>query len=414
MKDAALFKAVIENVVDGIVVINKNGLIRCVNPSACLLFGYTSDELCGKNVSMLMQAPEGARHAGYVERYELTGQAAIIGKGREVKAVKKGGIVFPARLAVGEASHEDQQVYIGIIHDLSLEKEAEEKLQKYTNKLEAVVEERTGFLKNIVHTLEQAKDEVNISLQKEREVNRLKTRFVSMASHEFRTPLSGIQLSASLIEYYYNRQDKQKVLSHLKKIKVSVGELTAILDDFLSVEKIEAGKLKSCFKEFDIREMCLEVMAEVGTQSKPKQKIRYKHKGDTTTVSLDCTLLRHCLINLLTNAIKYSGEDAFIHIETIINSKMYHLRVRDNGIGIPANDQANLFEAFFRAQNTTGIQGTGLGLNIVKRYADMMNGFVRFESVENQGSVFTISFPIAKKKANYSRVCVCDEDHSSC
>lgn len=193
-----------------------------------------------------------------------------------------------------------------------------------------------------------------------------------------------------------------------------MGELTAILDDFLSVEKIEAGKLKSCFKEFDIREMCLEVMAEVGTQSKPKQKIRYKHKGDTTTVSLDCTLLRHCLINLLTNAIKYSGEDAFIHIETIINSKMYHLRVRDNGIGIPANDQANLFEAFFRAQNTTGIQGTGLGLNIVKRYADMMNGFVRFESVENQGSVFTISFPIAKKKANYSRVCVCDEDHSSC
>lgn len=410
MKDAALFKAVIENVVDGIVVMGQDGLILSVNPSACLLFGYTRDEMCGQNVSILMQAAEGAQHARHVEMYHTTGKASVIGKGREVKAVKKGGVVFPARLAVSEAQHEDQTVYIGIIHDLTLEKETEEKLQKYTNKLEAVVEERTGFLKNIVHTLEQAKDEVNISLQKEREVNRLKTRFVSMASHEFRTPLSGIQLSASLIEHYYNRQDKQKVLSHLKKIKVAVGDLTAILDDFLSVEKIEAGKIKSSFKHFDVSEMCLEVIDEMSLQSKQKQKIRYKHKGDTAEVYLDCTLLRHCLINLLSNAIKYSGDDAFIHVETIINSKMFHLRVRDNGIGIPAEDQVNLFQAFFRAQNAVGIQGTGLGLNIVKRYTDLMNGHIKFESIANQGSVFTLSFPVMKKTENCMKM-VYDQDH---
>ncbi len=394
MYNANSLKDIIENVIDGILVIDQNGVILQVNPSACVLFGYTADELNGKNISMLMASPDKGNHDKYLKRCEHTKQTHVIGIGRQITAIKKNGDAFPARLAVSVAKYKNKAVYVGVTHDLSEEKKDKDKLQQHANELELVVAERTDFLQNIVHTLEQAKDEVYTSLLKEKEVNQLKTRFISIASHEFRTPLSSIQLSASLIEHYFDRLDKQTIFSHLTKIKSAVSNLIDILNDFLSVEKIETGKVSPIYREFDLKIFCEEIIDLMRMQLKEGQKIIYRHTSTVSKVILDSNMLRHSVINLISNAVKYSHEGGTIKLKTEITDHVCRICVADSGIGIPQEDQAHLFEAFFRAGNTINFEGTGLGLSIVKRYTDLMNGTITFGSSENSGTVFTLKFPI--------------------
>lgn len=394
MENNDLLKAVIENVIDGIIIIDDCGIILTANPSSCVLFGYEHDELNGKNIGILMTEDDRPQHQVHIDQYKKTGEARIIGKGREVKALKKDGLVFPARLAVSEVKYLDKILFAGVIHDLSFEKKSEEEKQLYTSKLEAIVEERTGFLKNIVKTLEQAKDEVYNALLKEKEVNQLKAQFVSVASHEFRTPLSSIQLSASLVEQYYDKFNRQKVIHHLNKIKSSVNDITAILNDFLSVERIEAGKLSPALHELDLKATLSEIVMQMAMQVKPGQKIDYEHRGMFAKIILDDSLLRHCIFNLVSNAIKYSGEDGVIEVRTLLEENECTISIKDNGMGIPADDQVHLFEPFFRAGNIGAIQGTGLGLNIVKRYVELMQGQISFNSNE-KGTIFEIVLPVA-------------------
>jgi len=174
-----------------------------------------------------------------------------------------------------------------------------------------------------------------------------------------------------------------------------VSSLTIILNDFLSLEKLEAGKEEVSYKEFDLVKFSEEIAEEMQLMAKQNQNIIYQHTGTKGTVRLDEKLLKNCINNLITNAIKYSGENTFIDFTTEINDKHCIITVKDNGIGIPEADQKHLFEAFFRAHNTGTIPGTGLGLNIVTRYAELMNGKVDFKSVINQGTLFTISFPLS-------------------
>jgi len=388
-----LLKTVVENVVDGIIITDNRGIILMANPSACTLFGYHNDELPGKNISLLMNHDDARNHDQYIRSYEETGHARIIGTGREVAAKKRDGTIFPARLAVSETKYFDKTLYTGVVHDLTREKQAEREQQLYTAKLETMVEERTEELKNMVKSLEAARDEVASSLLKEKQLNSLKTQFVTVASHQFRTPLSSIQLSTSLIERYYDRLEKEKVFAHLAKIKTGVNYLTSILNDFLSVERIESGTLAAHLKEFDLKALIDPIVLEMSTQTKPGQRISYEHYGATTCVKLDDNLLRHCLYNLLSNAIKYSNENTLIKLITSIDEKECLIEVHDTGMGIPRPDQANLFKPFFRAGNIGEIQGTGLGLNIVKSYTELMHGSIDFES-SDKGSVFRLHFPM--------------------
>lgn len=394
MESAALLKAIIENAIDGIITIDDRGKIESINPSACRLFQYEPEEVIGKNINCLMPPPDKELHDEYIERYQRTGKAHIIGIGREVKGLKKDGSVFPFRLGVSEVQYSGRKIYTGFIHDLTREKEAEEKLKDYASRLEDQVAERTQSLRNTVIELELAKEEVSQSLEKEKELSHLKSRFVSMASHEFRTPLSSIQLSAVLIEKYTQQNDQSNVHKHIGKIKNSVSNLTSILNDFLSLERLEAGKVEPVFVEFDIMQFAEEITEEMQLIAKQNQNIVYQHTGTTSTVTLDQTLLRNCVVNLIGNAIKYSGENTFIEFNSEITANELIIVVKDNGIGIPESDQKHLFEAFFRAHNTGNIPGTGLGLNIVTRYASLMQGKIEFKSRVNQGTSFTISFPI--------------------
>lgn len=395
METAALLKAIIDNAIDGIITIDDRGKIESINPAACKLFQYTPEDVIGNNISILMPPPDRDKHDEYINRYQRTGEPHIIGIGREVVGLRKDGTRFPFRLGVSEVQYSGRKIYTGFIHDLSKEKEAEEALKEYAAHLEELVEQRTLSLKQSVDALQLAKEEVSLSLEKEKELGQLKSRFVSMASHEFRTPLSAIQLSASLVDKYALPYENENIKKHVAKIKNAVGNLTTILNDFLSLEKLEAGKVEAVFNEFDLVKLAEEITEEMQLIAKLDQNIIYQHTGTNSIIKLDQNLLKNCIINLIANAIKYSGENTFIEFNTDVSEQQCVVTVKDNGIGIPLSDQKYLFGAFFRAHNTGNIPGTGLGLNIVARYAKLMKGKIDFKSDVNQGTLFTITFPLA-------------------
>lgn len=393
MDGGRLLAAIIDHAIDGIITIDNRGNVESINPAALELFGYQAEEVIGHNVSMLMPEPDRGNHDGYLHNYQTTGHKKIIGIGREVMGLKKNGETFPFRLAVSEVWLKDKNIFTGFIHDLSREKAAEDMLKQHAAELEHKVSERTRDLISLVSELEKAKAEVSKSLEKEIELNQLKSRFVSMASHEFRTPLSSVQLSASLIEKYSERpDDKANIIKHTNKIKSAVQLLTSILNDFLSLEKLEAGIVVMNKQYINLVELAEEITEEMQLICKKNQHIVYQHTGEIGHFTLDPNLLKNALVNLISNAIKYSGEDTLIEFTTCIDDEGCLISVKDNGIGIPEEDQVHLFEPFFRAHNTGNIPGTGLGLNIVKRYIELMAGQMEFESEVHKGTSFRVSF----------------------
>jgi two-component system sensor kinase FixL len=381
MENAALLSGIIENAIDGIITIDEWGVIESINPSACKLFNYLSAEVIGQNVTMLMPLPDQEHPDDYPNNYPRDEIARMIGVGREVTGLTKDGTVFPFRLGLSAVKYSGRRIYTGFIHDLSREKEAELKLKEYAADLEQQVQKRT--------------EELSVSLEKEKEVSLLKSRFVSIASHEFRTPLTAIQLSSYLIAKHAEAPaNTSQIDKHVGLIQSAVANLTTILNDFLSLEKLESGKELAKYHAFDLVDFCEGITEEMQALTKLNQHIIYQHTGLDNLVNLDQGLLKNCIVNLISNAIKYSGEDTFIDFNTEISDEKYIITIRDNGIGIPDADHKHLFEAFFRADNTGTIPGTGLGLNIVARYTNLMNGSIEFSSKVNEGTVFTISFPI--------------------
>jgi len=261
-------------------------------------------------------------------------------------------------------------------------------------KLLAALDISNKSLTDSVTAIEISRDQVSQSLEKEKQLNMMKSRFVSMASHEFKTPLTAIQLSAELIGRIALELDHPIVKKYTETIKNAAKNLTNILNDFLSLELLETGRINPILSEFDFVEFATEVADDMQSLAKKEQRISYRHYGRGRLVTLNPSLLKNCIINLISNAIKYSGPNSLIEFFTRITSSYLTIIIRDNGIGIPQEDQKHLFEAFFRAHNTGNIPGTGLGLNIVTRYTSLMNGKVRCKSQVGEGTTFTITLPV--------------------
>jgi signal transduction histidine kinase len=282
---------------------------------------------------------------------------------------------------------------IAFIIDISVRKIAEDKAKNYSNELENQVKKRTMILEEAINELEKTKIELHNALEKERVLNEMKSRFVSMASHEFRTPLATILSSLSLVKKYGELKEDEKQATHINKIKLSINNLTDILNDVLSVSKLDEGKISYSPEEFELEEFVKETVTDLQGLTKSEQKIIYQHKGKSL-VWLDKKVLRHVLFNLVSNAIKFSEENKKISVSTSLQNKNLELLVSDEGMGIPKADQEHLFERFFRGRNVTNIQGTGLGLNIVGKYTELMNGTIDFKSVENKGTTFILKFKL--------------------
>ncbi len=395
-----------ENATEGIILTNRNGEIVLVNHAAARMFDYEPLELKGNPIEMLI--PQRYRH-GHVKLREGFHNAPAdreMGHGRDLKGVKKSGVEFPVEVSLSHYSKNEDSFVIAFIVDITKRKEIEKdiitqqkELEKVTNdirklntELEAKVEERTIILKEALAKLEESQKELSEALDKERQLNEIKSRFVSMASHEFRTPLSTVLSSASLLSKYVKEEEQEKRNKHIQRIKESVNLLNAILEDFLSLGKLDEGKTAVHPSKFDIKELINDTTEEMKGLLKQHQQLLFEYEG-VEKICSDKKLLKNILINLISNAIKFSPDNETIQVKGKMTDGAAEISVSDKGIGIPEEDQEHLFSSFFRGKNATNIQGTGLGLHIVKRYVDLLNGNVRLHSKLNEGTKITFEIP---------------------
>jgi PAS domain S-box-containing protein len=400
------FEALFNSASLGIIVVNKKGTIVLANHFANKLFAYHEQSMEGEILEKLIPQRYHHNHVGHREGYTQDPKARGMGIGMTLSAIKKDGTEFPVEVSLGHFKSDDEQFVIAYIADITKRKENEEKIirqqidlaavneemRKLNASLEVQVQKRTQELQSTLSELEASKEELTISLEKEKVVNDLKSRFVSMASHEFRTPLSTILSSISLLAKYTTTEDQLKRDKHIDRIKSSVKTLTDILNEFLSLGKIEEGKVDIKNDNFDLKEFFNDIIYEMNVLLKPAQQINYTHIGTPITYT-DSNLLKHVVVNLISNAIKFSPENSTIDIISEIEKDTTSLKIIDQGMGIPKSDQVHLFERFFRASNVTNIQGTGLGLHIVGRYVDLLKGTIQYSSELEKGSTFTITFP---------------------
>lgn len=400
------FEALFQYASMGILVAGKAGEILLVNNFLLFQFGYENpDELTGKKIEQLIPSRYHSNHIQYREKYNESPKPRPMGVGKDLYAVKKDGTEFPVEISLSHYVMGGEGFIIAFISDISKRKEYEsavfkqkeqleetyKKIEDLNNELEEKVDLRTKQLKETLAELELSKDELTKALSKEKELSDLKSRFVSMASHEFRTPLSTILSSASLVAKYPDTEEQDKREKHIQRIKASVNNLTGLLDEFLSIGKIEDGRIVAHNSSFNIQEMMTILCTELEGITKKDQQILYTHQGDKE-VLLDPSLLRNVITNLLSNAIKFSTEGGIIKVQSRVSPSEIKLTVEDNGIGISKEDQEHLFERFFRGANVTNIQGTGLGLHIVGRYIEIMNGSIECSSELEKGTRFVITF----------------------
>lgn len=386
--------------------VDKSGKIVIANPVAEQAFGYGKNELDGMMMEGLLPERYRSRHIMFRKGFNDDPEPRRMGIGRDLTALRKDGSEFPVEISLSYTQVKGNLLVMAFISDISLRKKAEDALKRseeqlivYAAELEQKVRARTEALNSSISRLEEevierkkAEEEAQRALGKERELNDLKTKFVSIASHEFRTPLSTVLSSASLIQQYNDKGESEKVIKHVKRIKSSVNHLTAILNDFLSLGKLEEGRIDVTREPINLKDFLSEVKEEM-TMLKEGQKLLINCDSAVSIISTDARILRNILFNLISNASKYSDQRKNIYLDCTVEISQAVFRIRDEGIGIPQKDQKYMFERFFRASNAGNVQGTGLGLNIVKRYVELLNGIITFTSEYGTGSTFVFSIP---------------------
>ncbi len=410
------FREIFQGSAEGIIIVNKDGSILMANAVAETMFGYSPNELTEKSIDDLLPARFRQHHSAHRDTYSQHPKPRRMGIGRDLVALRKDKSEFPVEVSLSHKELEGHFLIMAFIIDITERKAAEEALRQseeqliiYAAELEKKVKARTEALNESIIKLEtankdlqeqikerkKAEEETRRALEKEKELNELKSRFVSTASHEFRTPLSTILSSASLVDSYKETGDVEKIEKHVKRIKSSVSHLTGILNDFLSLGKLEEGKIELTTEGIHLESFIREICEEMVSNLQDGQKINAEFVCDNEEIESDPKLLRNILFNLISNASKYSAVGKPIHLKCTCEKNALILEVRDEGIGIPVEDVKHITERFFRASNVINIQGSGLGLNIVKRYIDLLGGNIHFSSKIEKGTTFIVTLPIA-------------------
>lgn len=381
-----------------IIITDTEGNIEYANPKFSELTGYTFDEVIGKNPRILQSGRS-------ITDYKKMWKILLEGKtwaGLFVNKKKTGGlfwesaIISPIKNSKGETIN-----YVAVKEDITEKIAAEKELEKYRTELENLVKERTKELafvnKRLADQLEKSEiigKAIKESLEKERELNEMKSSFISTTSHEFRTPLASILSSIELLELYGRKWDEEKYNTHIERIKNAIEYLTRLMDDVLILNKAETGKLQLNLSRVNLYKLCHRIIEDVKTLTNEKHTISCSYKMEEMEFQLDEKLIRFIINNLLSNAVKYSPEGGSVDlcIEKISNHLL--IVIKDEGIGIPERERSQLFNTFFRCSNTGSIQGNGLGLSIVKKSVDIHGGTIILDESYKSGARFVVTLPL--------------------
>ena len=394
------------NATEGIILANRSGEIVLVNPSAEKTFGFTQEEMVGQKIEMLLPDNLQSNHVHHRQSFHQNPVNRSMGEGRDLFAKRKDGTIFPVEISLSHYQLDGETYAIAFVIDITVRKHNEEiqrmqreelqrvssEIKKLNTDLEQKIADRTMMLRETLAQLETSKEELERALEKEKELGDLKSRFVSTVSHEFRTPLAAVLSSASLLGKYTKAEEQDKRDRHIVRIKEGVQHLNDMLGDLLSLGKLEEGLIQANKETFHCQDFMNGFMDDMHEVVKPGQQIKFTHTG-SNEVTTDKRLLKNIMFNLISNAIKFSPDDGVIEIACSNQNDKIILSVKDSGIGISEEDQQHLFERFFRARNASNIQGTGLGLHIVSKYVELLNGKIELHSKENQGTTFTITIP---------------------
>jgi len=362
------YSEIFECSTEGLIVCNKAAEIEAVNPSMLSMFGYSNaNELLGKKVEVLIPKEFAHSHVSQRDNFIHNPSRRSMGKGRDLRGKKKDGSEFPVEISLSHYGKEEPKM-IAFITDIS-------ERVKIEDEMKAAKEAEINVLKD---------------LTKERNLNQLKANFVSTVSHEFRTPLSTIFSSAQLIEKYPGGEGQDKRLKHTGKIQASVSLLNNMIEDILSLSKLEEGKVILKQEAVDLQELVTQIFSEVKTIY---PNIRLYLEGGNSTIYSDVKVLQHVLMNLIENGCKYGIDGGKVEVGIKTEPENIKITIADNGIGIPDQEENNIYDRFYRAANAENIKGTGLGLNIVRKNLELLGGTVEFESELNLGTTFTINIP---------------------
>lgn len=403
--DHDVFNILLGSVSEGVVVVDEHQIIKETNRSAEQMFGYNHNELIGQHLNVLIPSNYHHSHASHFKGFMKERERRRMGHGRDIYGRHKNGSVFPVEAGLNPFQLDHKNYVMALVIDISVRKEQEQKIRELNTELEAKINKRTKELNDSVSQLKILNEELeaenerrliaesqtNEALKKEKELNELKTKFLSLVSHEFKTPLSGILTSAMLLSKYQLAEQQEKRDKHIRTITEKVHYLNNILNDFLSLEKLELGKVDYTISTFKISKIINEVVYNSNMLLKEGQQIKYPEHIDDLSLTQDEKILELSLSNLIHNAIKYSPEHSIIELEIKQNNTHTTFKVMDNGMGIPEKDQKNIFNRYFRAENALLTHGTGIGLNIVQSHLENLGGSISFISKEDKGSTFTVT-----------------------
>jgi len=402
-----ILSILLDAVPEGVIVVDEDQNIVEANESVEKIFGYGRKELLNQPLNILIPPKYRSGHKDHFYSFINQKSHRQMGQGGDFFGIRKDESIFPLEIGLNYFTISQKNFVMAIIADVSIRKQQEQERKKLKDDLEVEVEKRTKDLKKANTDLKklnvkleaenqkriEAESDAKSALKKEQELNELKTKFLSLVSHEFKTPLSGILTSTMLLSKYELTEQQNKRDKHIRTITDEVHYLNNILNDFLSVEKLDKGKINYKFNEFKLSKVINEVVYNANVLLKEGQLIKYPKDIDDISLYQDEKILELNLSNLINNAIKYSPENSIIDIDVSQDDLMTTFEIKDEGIGIPEHDQKNIFERYFRAENALHTQGTGIGLNIVKGHLENLNGSITFFSIENKGSTFIMKLP---------------------
>jgi PAS domain S-box-containing protein len=382
----AFYKVCFDSMQMGILVFNAKKKIVLVNNPLLKIFGLKKEELLDRSIDDLL------KNKLIINSFIENPQKIDFQSATEVIGVYKGGREIFLEMNFGRMIYEGEIYYKAFVSNISKRKQKEVEISDLNIHLEEEVRIQNK-------ELEKAVEKLKISLSKEKELNNLKTKFIELASHEFKTPLSAILTSTELMAKYAELNNFEKQQEHLEKVKLMVNHLNRILDDLLTLENIENGFIISKFKYLNINDLVQGIIQNLKYLLNKNQTLLFENNCDQI-IYHEPKIISIILTNLLSNAIKYSAENGRITVKINCDKFNIYFSIEDNGIGIPKNEKKLIFNRFFRAKNALYLPGTGIGLNIVKGYIKSLKGSISFESKEHKGTIFKVQLP---KITNYEK-----------